>query len=563
MDQPHSSVATLRIVNVTDVYKLDNFPHLKTLLEEKKNQLEQQNPTAKTISILTGDFLAPYLLSAIDKGLGMVKMLNATPINHVIFGNHEDDLEHEHVGRCIRDFKGTWINTNMQGYEFFSYQKPFEIIEVTSPDGTNTRKIGLIGILSNSASLYRRNAFGGAKIEDPYQTMTEYKEKLEKEFGVDIVIPLCHLYVPQDEITCRSFDFPVVIGGHDHHLVNQVIDGTLLLKAGSDADYAAVLDISWTSNSKTEKPVLNVTIEATVDFKADIDLVRQVKDCYSVLDHLKHTELSPVPPEYCPLSSLHSREKVVTLATFLWTNLKNALTRADVEKATVDLVILNGGEIRGGKNYPEGSFFSLSDLRSEIAEQLETIIVRVPGSVLNQAIKETRKGPGPGFIQTDNGVLFDEQQNIVSIGGFAFDPEKSYRVATTKWDILDGPSESLTSYFKPQAPLGEIGSWPVLPLLLSYFATTVWQSIWAKFDLDCDGQLDDNEIRQIDLDGDGKISRSEFQNAMQKAGYQVDPAETSFVDCVMTLGGEVRDPGYLTKDEINVKAVFRKREGEK
>ena len=65
---------TLRIVGVTDVYKLDNFPSLRTLILEQR----ADNRRGPTISMLTGDFLAPYLLSSIDKGRGMMTMLNKT-----------------------------------------------------------------------------------------------------------------------------------------------------------------------------------------------------------------------------------------------------------------------------------------------------------------------------------------------------------------------------------------------------------------------------------------------------------------------------------------------------
>lgn len=37
------------------------------------------------------DFLAPYLLSSIDRGAGMIRMLNETPIQYLTWGNHEAD----------------------------------------------------------------------------------------------------------------------------------------------------------------------------------------------------------------------------------------------------------------------------------------------------------------------------------------------------------------------------------------------------------------------------------------------------------------------------------------
>ena len=85
-----ASAARLRIIQITDVYTLKNFPHLKTLVDEKRAEMAAMG--GKTISMLTGDFLAPYLLSSFDKGQGMVKVLNKTPIDYVIWGNHEHDL---------------------------------------------------------------------------------------------------------------------------------------------------------------------------------------------------------------------------------------------------------------------------------------------------------------------------------------------------------------------------------------------------------------------------------------------------------------------------------------
>ena len=87
--------ARLRIIQITDVYTLKNFPSLKTLILKKKE--EQDKLGGKTISVLTGDFLAPYLLSSFDKGVGMMNVINKTPIDYLTWGNHEHDLDHASV----------------------------------------------------------------------------------------------------------------------------------------------------------------------------------------------------------------------------------------------------------------------------------------------------------------------------------------------------------------------------------------------------------------------------------------------------------------------------------
>lgn len=114
------STSTLRVIHVTDVYQLDNLPSLGALIEEKRklnrrskpvpnsssvaphrdhhgltmamapvpltlntittadasgNELAALEPGAQTVSVLTGDFLMPYLLSTVDHGVGMMRML--------------------------------------------------------------------------------------------------------------------------------------------------------------------------------------------------------------------------------------------------------------------------------------------------------------------------------------------------------------------------------------------------------------------------------------------------------------------------------------------------------
>ena len=48
------------------------------------------------------------------------------------------------------------------------------IVTVESPDGSNKRKVGMMGVLSNTSSLYKPGAFGGATIEDPWECMARW-----------------------------------------------------------------------------------------------------------------------------------------------------------------------------------------------------------------------------------------------------------------------------------------------------------------------------------------------------------------------------------------------------
>ena len=71
------------------MYTLENFASLKTLLATIRQAQGEDGPRNRVVSMLTGDFLSPYLLSSIDRGAGMMKALAATPIDILTWGNHE------------------------------------------------------------------------------------------------------------------------------------------------------------------------------------------------------------------------------------------------------------------------------------------------------------------------------------------------------------------------------------------------------------------------------------------------------------------------------------------
>lgn len=520
------SACTLRIVQITDVYVLDNFPSLRTLIKEKTLELRHKCG-GQTISMLTGDFLAPYLLSSIDMGVGMMKMLNGTPIDYLTWGNHEDDIPHKEVMKREREYTGVWINTNMKTHESFAdstCQVEEEIIEVESLDGSNKRRIGLIGLLSNSPSLYRPGAFGGAKIEDPWEVMAIYKKKLEQK-ACDVVVPLCHLYEPQDEKTCRDFDFPVVLSGHDHHVVDRLVEGTRLLKPGQDGIKAVILDLSWPTASSNRTPVIEYEIVNVADWPPDEALKKVAEDSYKVLDPLRRTELTQVSASYRPLSSVQARGQRVSMGTFLLSRIRDAMNMdMPLGERYVDCALLKGGNIRGGREYKDDEHINLEVLQTEIEEVKQILVVPVPGSVLRVGLRETFGAPNPGWMQYDDEVELDDDGYVVSIGKQPLDPERVYKVATIVdfWRKRDAPS--IGQYFEDhpeKLPEPDSGR-PVHALLLNFFAMQLWTRIWKELGLNSgDESIEPEAFKALDADGDGVVSKEDLKNKLQQvSGFE-------------------------------------------
>ena len=102
---------TLTLVAVNDVYGLEHLPKLRTLVDAVK----AERAGGTVITTLAGDFLSPSVLSSLDRGRGMVQVLNAVGVDYACFGNHEADVGLKALRKRIGEFSATLINSNVPG----------------------------------------------------------------------------------------------------------------------------------------------------------------------------------------------------------------------------------------------------------------------------------------------------------------------------------------------------------------------------------------------------------------------------------------------------------------
>lgn len=579
----HAQEAKLIILQITDVYTLENFASFKTLLKETR----AKSQGAKVVCILTGDFLSPYLLSGVDKGAGMMNALSKIPIDYLIWGNHEADIDHATVCRYVRNFPGKFLNSNMLDHDAMDAQLEYDVLELISPDGTNRRKVGLCAVLSNDPKLYSHfpapGAFGGATITDPWKALAKYNRILRENEGCDLVLPLEHLYVPEDLITCEKFDFPVILSGHDHHRVDQMHCGTRLLKPGMNAEFATVLEISFPTSDTTVDPVIHAQFVRCKDWEPDRLLELECRRAYDVLKPLSNTELARIPSRFFPLTSNGSRESVCTMGKFICSMLKSSLNASRQHRNhDVDAVLLMGGNNRGNMDYPQGSFFSLEALMQEIKSDEVVGIVTMPGWLLADGIQATHSGdPKPGWMQYDEGVIEDDgttsspdrsnspsPRRITHVGGKPLIPSRLYRVATKISDLTNGQSPPWTKYYQDHADLLPAkGSYVNIHAeLMSYFARNIWRRLWNVIALevgrDPESRLTTKDpcfcdpgmvmISSLDQTGDGIVTVDDIQVALQeKLGCSVDEREKSLAEFIISFADQTGD-GRLCKKDFQI-----------
>lgn len=514
----------LKIARTDDVYELTNFPHFKTLV--RQNQVGPD----KTLVILAGDFLGPSLLSSLDKGRAMVDCMNHSGITHVCLGNHETDVPmNDLAARIMVDSKFHWINTNLRELD----EKidvdtfPHEVVEVTNQAGTVTKKVGLLGLLTDDPSVYRPGVFAGAKIEPVISTTEEYMKEVLEPLKLDLVVPMTHQRINEDKEFCERFGgalFPIVLGGHDHEPYDEMYDRSRVLKTGMDGENTAIVDIVWKQQqSKTgiandssndtmngcttiaQLPEIKVDMMPTIAYPADEAMVKRVVGHERILNELNRAKIFRFRDWLSGPDELFST-KNNRLGYSNGTKCLNSMLRMGMR---AEIGLMNAGNVRGGNTYPiYQEWFTMSDLKAEIPFSVGMTAVPLPGKVVEDTINNSRSKyrldppvASGGFIDVCDKVEFsEEEQRIVSIRGEPFDPERLYLTSfPANWFEGMDHHTPIMEWAKgtPYEYAKESSSKPAKVVIVELFSAVVWLEMgsFESIDTNGDGVLTHDEVR--------------------------------------------------------------------
>lgn len=496
----------------------------------------------KTLVVLAGDFLAPSLLSSLDKGKSMVDCMNHSGISHVCFGNHETDVSmKELVKRIMEESRFAWINTNMRELDDVLpvATLPHDVIQVTN--GRTTKRVGLLGLLTEDPSVYRPGVFAGATIEPIVPTTERYMKEVMDPLDLDLVIPLTHQRMNDDRNFMRAFGgeiFPLILGGHDHEVYDETINGSRIVKTGMDAENTAIHDIIWkNSNDMDSLPETTVHIIPTNTYPADEDMMRRVAGHERILEELNQAKLFRFV-DWLKNGDLPFTTKDNRLGLDNGTTVFGSLVRMGM-RATIGL--MNAGNVRGSETYPiDQEWFTWSDLKAEIPFCVGITAVKLPGKVIEDTINQSRlkarehpPATSGSYIHTCDLLDFDEeQQKIISVRGKPFNREDDYLTSfPTNW--FEGMDEHtpLLQWAKgtPFEHAKESSSKPCKEVIVEAISALLWLGMGSfdEINTNNDGYITrdevlaaargifgedvvdlvvDNVFSVADCDGDGKIS---------------------------------------------------------
>jgi 2',3'-cyclic-nucleotide 2'-phosphodiesterase (5'-nucleotidase family) len=538
----------LRIICVNDVYTLENLPRLKSLVQH----YAESNPADQLLVTLAGDFIAPSILSSLDKGAGMIDCLNMIPITHVVFGNHEDDVGMAALAKRVAELRGTWLNTNMPAFQ--PELPTHQILEIGSPGGRTVR-VGLLGLLAHQKNLYRPGAFGGHPIEPANETALRWTRRLLEDEGCACVIPITHQDRADDHTLARmqrAPRFPIIIAGHEHEILIDDVEGCWVIKAGSEATSAVVVELVWPAEAPPagapDLPAVTLKLQDVRDFPDDPVMRARVDRHMLAVHKLDGATLVRIPPDE-QLSSVGIKSRQTSMGAVLCSHVRDVLE--------ADGCLLHGGGVRDEREYQER--LTYSDLKAAIPYANETAVVTMSGRVVRDAVAMSRANAAEGsnaYLQVDDRMTVDSSSNeVTAIGGLPIELERDYRIATVL-GLLGGMNgiEPLIEHARarPDAVPPRDSGREIKVLLVDAFSVELWRQLGSfdHIDANRDAVVTPDELesaitrataeapseivvhdvlRVLDTDGDGAITRSEAQ--------AVVPVTPAFAPGATTIAG--------------------------
>ncbi|KAJ4289351.1 hypothetical protein N0V88_007102 [Collariella sp. IMI 366227] len=247
-----NSPPALRLLHYNDVYHLDassaepagGIARFITVCKEYR-EAERYKGQPELVTLFSGDVFNPSLESSITKGSHMVPFLNAIGTQCACVGNHDLDFGVMQYRYLTSKCNFPWLLANVldpalgEGVPLGNAQKTHMIT------ASNGIKIGFLG-LGEREWLDTINSLPPNII---YRSASEVARELVPQLraeGADIIIALTHMREPNDNKLATQLggeNIDIILGGHDHFYAHSLINGTHVLRSGSDFKQLSYLEV--------------------------------------------------------------------------------------------------------------------------------------------------------------------------------------------------------------------------------------------------------------------------------------------------------------------------------
>lgn len=426
----------LTFLHFNDVYEFQpgrdsgGLAGLHSLIRHER----QSHPDA--ILTFGGDLISPSLASGLTQGAHMIKMVDAMEPVAAVLGNHEFDFGAAVTRSRMAESRFPWLVSNVAEKDGAPFGNGPRLL-VIERQGV---KIGLFGILTvESASL----SAGGkdARFTEEMATAKQSVAQLRAQ-GAQVVVALTHQDFSRDLDMARKVGgIDLILGGHDHEAMAFQAGTTTILKAGSNAEYLAAIDVAI-DNGKVRP--LGWRLVSSLGQTPDPQIAT-LADTYARLvdQSLGH----PLAVLQAPLDSRQATSRAAE------SSFGDMVADALRQAMAADIALINGGGLRGNRLYPAGATLSRADLMAEMPFGNTAMMLEVDGAAILAALENgVSKTPSlAGRFPQVSGLSFvyspqeeaGKRVRQVRIQGRDLQNDRRYRLATSNYLAQGGDGYSM------------------------------------------------------------------------------------------------------------------------
>jgi 5'-nucleotidase len=397
-----------------------------------KKEALKENPN--TLMTLGGDTLSPSVETRTYKGAQMIDAWNMVGLDYSALGNHEFDLKTVELLERMTESKFTWLNANVvdtKTGKLFADTPPFVIRSIGGI------KIGFIGLLLPETK-ETSSMEAHLSVTDFCATARGLVPKM-REAGANVIVGITHLFMAQDKKLTGCADLDLILGGHEHTLLQSSANGTPIFKMWADAREVGKFDLFI--DKKTGKlQSMDWQIIPVTDAIPDAPEFASVSAKYKDLLEKLSVRVGATAVELDALShSVRSKE----------TNIGNFIADAYRKAADADVALVNGGSIRADLTYSPGPL-TMRDVLSMLPFNNPIVKVEVSGKlladILEHGVARSAEDNEPGRFPQISGMSFKfdtrklpgQRVSDIMVGGKPLDEKKTYTLATSDFLVSRG-----------------------------------------------------------------------------------------------------------------------------
>jgi 5'-nucleotidase len=434
---PQKTDCTVRVtlLQVNDVYQFspdtDGKGGLARVLTLKKS-IVAENPN--TLFLLAGDTISPSVESITYKGAQMIEAWNAIGLDYATFGNHEFDFGPDVLRDRIRESKFGWVAANVIDNKT---GKPFGGVEPFIIREFGGVKIGIFGLVLPET---KQTSRPGPDVE--FRNPCDVAKKMVSEIhdrGAKVVVALTHLSMREDKEVARCADVDLIIGGHEHTLLESSAGGAPIFKMTADARELGRFDLNINKSTGKLDSIDWKVMPVTKDTPDAPEFSAVYKKYSALLAELA----KPVGRTAVALEARSAANRTRE------TNVGNFVTDAFRKATAADVALMNGGSVRADELIAPGRL-TVRDILSILPFKNKLVKIEITGATLRAALEHgvsrSAEDAEPGGFPQVSGIQFSfdasrkpgERIVDLKVNGQAVDPARKYTLATTTFVGLDG-----------------------------------------------------------------------------------------------------------------------------